>query len=119
MAIASKVQSHIQDIHRAQARGDLPKSAPINKRAWETAQGLEANFFQTMLGSMFEGVEGEGPMGGSDNASQTWRGMLVEQYAGAMSKAGGIGLTTQIYRDMLRIKERPSHAYSPSGQPRS
>lgn len=105
--IAAKMQqSYLQDIQRAQLRGDLPKSVPINKKGWETAQGLEANFFQTMLGSMFEGVQGEGPMGGADNASQTWRGMLVEQYAGAMAKAGGIGLTAQIYRDMMRNPQK-------------
>jgi Rod binding domain-containing protein len=51
------------EIRAAKAAGHIPKSLPENRRAWEVAQGLEANFFQTMLGSMFEGVDGEGPLG--------------------------------------------------------
>lgn len=98
------------DIRQAQARGQLPKGAPVNKKAWETAQGLEANFFQTMISSMFEGVKGEGLMGTEATGQDSWRSMLLEEYGKSVSAKGGIGLAPQIYREMLRHQESSSHA---------
>jgi len=73
---------------------------PVDRKAWETAQGLEASFFQTMLGSMFEGVKGEGTLGTAATGQDAWRGMLIEQYRPARGcpAKGGIGLAPQIDR---------------------
>lgn len=98
------------DIRQAQARGHLPKGIAFNKKAWETAQGLEANFFQTMLGSMFEGVKGEGIMGAEAQGQDAWRGMLIGEYGKAIAAKGGIGLAPAIYREMLRTQESSAHA---------
>ena len=98
------------EIQNAKNAGLLPKSMPVNKKAWETAQGLEANFFQTMLGSMFEGLDGEGPMGSGGTGQDAWRGMLLENYGKSVSAKGGVGLTPQIYREMLRHQESSYHA---------
>lgn len=103
------------EIRQAKAAGLLPKGMPENKKAWETAQGLEANFFQTMIGSMFEGIKGEGLLGTAATGQDSWRGMLVEQYGRTMSAKGGIGLAPQIYREMLRHQELSSHASQRSG----
>ena len=97
------------DIERAKAAGLLPKNIPANRKAWETAQGLEANFFQTMIGSMFEGVQGEGQMGTSATGQDAWRGMMIEQYSQAIVGKGGINLAPQIYREMLRHQESSAH----------
>lgn len=98
------------DIRQAQAAGRLPKNMPVNKKAWETAQGLEANFFQTMIGTMFEGIKGEGQMGTAATGQDAWRGMMFEEYGKAISAKGGIGLAPQIYREMLRHQESSTHA---------
>jgi Rod binding domain-containing protein len=98
------------EINQAKAAGLLPKNAPVNKKAWETAQGLEANFFQTMVGAMFEGVDGEGPMGTSATGQDAWRGMMIENFGQTISQKGGIGLAPQIYREMLRHQESSYHA---------
>ncbi|MCA0399625.1 MAG: rod-binding protein [Proteobacteria bacterium] len=101
------------EIQRAKSAGLLPKGTPVNRKAWETAQGLEANFFQTMVGSMFEGVKGEGAMGTEATGQDTWRGMLIEEYGKSITAKGGIGLTPAIYREMLRHQESSSHAVQP------
>jgi Rod binding domain-containing protein len=98
------------EIERAKTAGLLPKSAPVNQKAWETAQGLEANFFQTMLGTMFEGIEGEGPMGNAATGQDAWRGMMIENFGQSIARKGGIGLAPQIYREMLRHQESSYHA---------
>lgn len=103
-------------IRQAQQAGLLPKTMPLNQKAWETAQGLEANFFQTMLGSMFEGVEGDGPLGNAAKGQDSWRGFLLEQYGQQMAAKGGIGLAPAIYRELLRHQEQRVHAVpSPRG----
>ena len=99
-----------QEIQQAKNAGQMPKGMPVNKKAWETAQGLEANFFQTMIGTMFEGIQGDGPMGTSATGQDAWRGMLMEQYGKNISAKGGIGLAPQIYREMLRHQELASNA---------
>lgn len=112
-AIASN-PDYAAQIQQAKAAGFLPKNMPVNKKAWETAQGLEANFFQTMLGSMFEGVDGEGPMGNGPG-QDAWRGMLIENYGQNIAAKGGVGLAPQIYREMLRHQELSAHASQRSG----
>jgi Rod binding domain-containing protein len=89
-----------------EASGIAPSAPPVSPadRGWKTAQGLEANFFRTMLGVMFEGIGKEGPLGGSAS-SDAWRGMLVDSYADSIAANGGIGLAAQIYRDMMRNPE--------------
>lgn len=101
--------NYASEIARAKSAGLLPQGAPVNRRAWETAQGLEANFFQTMLGTMFEGIEGEGPLGNGPG-QDAWRGMLIENYGQSIARKGGIGLAPQIYREMLRHQELSSNA---------
>ncbi len=98
------------DIRQAQASGKLSKNLPVNKKAWETAQGLEANFFQTMISTMFEGIKGEGQMGTEATGQDSWRGMLLQEYGKSISAKGGIGLAPQIYREMLRNQESSAHA---------
>lgn len=109
MKIATN-SNYAVEIERAKTAKLLPQNTPVNKRAWETAQGLEANFFQTMLGTMFEGIDGEGPMGTAATGQDAWRGMMIENYGQSIAAKGGIGLAPQIYREMLRHQESSSHA---------
>ena len=102
------------EIQRAKSAGLIPQGTPVNRRAWETAQGLEANFFQTMLGSMFEGLDGEGPMGNGPG-QDAWRGMMLENYGKDLAAKGGIGLAPQIYREMLRHQELSPNASQRNG----
>ena len=99
-----------QEIRQAQKSGQLSANTTVNKKAWETAQGLEANFFQTMIGTMFEGIKGEGQMGTAATGQDSWRGMLIEEYGKTISAKGGIGLAPAIYREMLRHQESSTNA---------
>lgn len=78
-----------------------------NKKAgaMKQAQDFEAVFLNSMISKMFEGVKGDGPMGGSDNAQSTWRSMLVDQYSQNIAQNGGIGLADQISKDILALQE--------------
>lgn len=71
--------------------GGMPKI----DRLKEKAQELEGVFLNTLVSEMFKGLETDGMFGGGQ-AEETWRGMLSEQYANEMAKAGGIGIAGQI-----------------------
>jgi len=83
----------------------LPTAAPAAKaKAKDAAQNFEAVFLNTMFNSMFTGVDGEGPFGGS-GATGVWRSMLTDQYARSFAKAGGVGIADHVYKSLLAQQE--------------
>jgi Rod binding domain-containing protein len=69
------------------------------------AQEFEHVFLSNMLGTMFSGVGGEGPMGDNGPGSTIWRSFLVDQYAGEIAKSGGVGIADQVSRELLSLQE--------------
>jgi Rod binding domain-containing protein len=53
-----------------------------------------------MFQQMFSGVKGEGPIGDTSGTGP-WRSMLTEQYAKGISKAGGVGISDDVYRTLI------------------
>jgi len=53
---------------------------------------------------MYEGVTTHGPFDGGQGESG-FRSMLVEQYSKEITRAGGIGLADQVYREILKLQE--------------
>ena len=86
----------------------MPRGAAIGgaeQKARAAAQDFEGVFIQTMVEQMFSGIQGEGPMGAGE-AGSAWRGMLIQQYATNISKAGGIGIADNVYREILSLQEK-------------
>jgi Rod binding domain-containing protein len=52
---------------------------------------------------MFEGLPTDG-LGGGGAGEAMFRPMLVQRYAEAMSKAGGIGLADNVMAEMIRLQ---------------
>ena len=73
----------------------------ITGKAKAASQEFESMFLSTMFEQMFTGVDGEGPMGGS-GALKVWRSFLTNQYAKTFAKAGGIGIASHVYDELLR-----------------
>ena len=51
-----------------------------------------------MFAQMTSGLKGEGPFGDTPGTG-VWRSMLTEQYSKSFAKAGGIGISKDVYRD--------------------
>ena len=83
----------------AQTTADLAKRAKIR----ETAQAFEANFLSIMLQPMFEGTDVDAPFGGGVG-EEMFRSVMTEQLGKQMARAGGIGLTDTIQREMLKLQ---------------
>ena len=89
-----------------QAQAADPQAAQRAK-AMKTAQDFEAMFLEQTLERIAAGGE-DGPLGESGTGG-VYRSMLVKEYAGQIAKSGGVGIATQVYREILRMQE-VSHA---------
>lgn len=72
--------------------------------AWQAAEAFEAMFLYQVFDAMSAGLSTGGPFGGGP-AEGSFRAMLNEKYAGAMSRAGGVGIADNIYREIIRLQE--------------
>ena len=79
----------------------LTKVSPKEQtRAKSTAQDFEAMFLNSMFTQMTSGLQGEGPFG-STTGTGVWRSMLTEQYSKSFAKAGGVGISNDVYRTLI------------------
>ena len=79
----------------------LTKVSPEKQvKAKASSQDFEAMFLNSMFSQMTSGIKGEGPFGDTQSTG-VWRSMLTDQYAKNFAKAGGIGVSTDVYRTLI------------------
>jgi Rod binding domain-containing protein len=67
------------------------------------AQEFERMFVAEMLQPMFAGIDTDGPFGGGQ-AEDVFRPMLLDRYADAVAKAGGVGIADAVLKEILRLQ---------------
>jgi len=79
----------------------LTKLSPqAQAKAKGAAQDFEAVFLNSMFSQMTSGIKGEGPFGDTTGTG-VWRSMLTEQYSKSFAKAGGVGISNDVYRTLI------------------
>jgi flagellar protein FlgJ len=79
----------------------LTKVSPAAQaKAKTTATDFEAMFLNSMFAQMTSGVKGEGPFGDTPGTG-VWRSMLTEQYSKNFAKAGGVGISNEVFRTLI------------------
>ena len=79
----------------------LSKVSPQAKaKAKATATDFEAMFLNSMFSQMTTGVKGDGPFGDTTGTG-VWRSMLTEQYSKSFAKAGGVGISNDVFRTLI------------------
>jgi peptidoglycan hydrolase FlgJ len=79
----------------------LTKVSPqAQAKAKSTAQDFEAMFLNSMFAQMTSGLKGEGPFGDTPGTG-VWRSMLTEQYSKSFAKAGGVGISNDVFRTLI------------------
>jgi flagellar protein FlgJ len=76
-----------------------------------TATNFEAMFLNSMFSEMTAGLKGEGPFGNTPGTG-VWRGMLTEQYSKSFAKSGGIGISHEVFRDLILQQARSAGSSS-------
>ena len=75
-------------------------SQQAQARAKATATDFEGMFLNQMFSQMTSGVKGDGPFGDTEGTG-VWRSMQVEQYSKSFAKAGGVGISNEVYRTLI------------------
>lgn len=79
----------------------LTKVSPqAQAKAKASSQDFEAMFLNSMFSQMTSGIKGEGPFGDTQSTG-VWRSMLTDQYSKNFAKAGGIGISNDVYRTLI------------------
>lgn len=68
------------------------------------ATDFEAVFLSQMMGAMFSGDEITAYFGGG-TAGEIYKSFLMDQYGKAMAQAGGIGIATEVKKELLSLQE--------------
>lgn len=78
-------------------------------KARKQADEFETVFLEQMTERMFATSDTggtEGPLGENGTGGNVFRSQLTQQYAQQLQKAGGIGLSDHIMRDLLKLQEQ-------------
>ncbi len=79
----------------------LTKVSPeAQKKTRAKAQEFEAMFLNSMFSQMTTGVKGDGPFGDTPGTG-VWRSMLTEQYSKSFAKAGGVGISDDVFHTLI------------------
>ena len=79
----------------------LKKVSPqAQAKAKSAATDFEAMFLNSMFSQMTSGLKGEGPFGDTTGTG-VWRSMLTGQYSKSFAKAGGVGISNDVYRTLI------------------
>jgi peptidoglycan hydrolase FlgJ len=79
----------------------LQKVSPqAQTKAKTQATDFEAMFLNQMFSQMTSGLKGEGPFGDTEGTG-VWRSMQTEQISKSFAKAGGIGISNEVYRSLI------------------
>ena len=79
----------------------LTKASPqVQAKAKSQAQDFEAVFLNSMFSQMMSGIKGDGPYGNTPGTG-IWRSMMTEQYSKSFAQAGGVGISSDVYRTLI------------------
>ena len=79
----------------------LTKVSPqAQAKAKASSQDFEAMFLNSMFSQMTSGIKGEGPFGDTPGTG-VWRSMLTEEYSKSFAKAGGVGISNDVFRSLI------------------
>jgi peptidoglycan hydrolase FlgJ len=97
-----RLTSQIAEADRATTNAQKPTQTAVEARA--TADSFEAHFLATFVDSMFSGMKTDGPFGGG-HGETVFRSLLNQEYAGAMTRSGGVGIADSVFNEILKIQE--------------
>ena len=112
MPRAAAVTTPRTDLDLAEALTKVSPKAQAKAKA--TATDFEAMFLNSMFSQMMSGVKGEGPFGDTPGTG-VWRSMLTEQYSKNFAKAGGVGISDDVFRTLIMQQAKSSNSNSNSG----
>ncbi len=78
-------------------------SAAVRAKIDASAKKFESQFLSVMLGHMFDGTSAAAPFGGGQG-EEMFKSFLTDAFADAIAQHGGVGLSKDISRAMLKLQ---------------
>ncbi len=91
------------DVLRPGPTAPTAGSAATRAQIERSASEFEAAFLSSMLNTLFQGVQAPDPFGGG-SGEETFRSFLNEAFSRTMTRAGGVGLSDAVAREMLTLQ---------------
>jgi flagellar protein FlgJ len=88
----------------AQSAGSQSATQGSDK-ARKTSDDFEKMFLEQSLGEVTKNSGEDGPLGDNGTGGSVYRSMLMNEYAGNIVKTGGVGISNQIYNQMMKMQE--------------
>lgn len=102
-ALAKSASSSLQKTLQNVASGSASQTH-AKDRTKKTAQDFERMFLEQTMDRV-NGSEGtEGPLGENGTGGGIYRSMMNKEYANAIVKSGGVGISDQVYKQMLAMQ---------------
>jgi flagellar protein FlgJ len=87
----------------------MAKVSPLAQaKTRKQAEDFEAMFLNTMFSQMTSGIKGEGPFG-ETTGTGVWRSMLTDEYSKSFAKAGGVGISNEVFRSLIIQQAKASN----------
>ena len=96
--------ANIASAARAQRVAGQIQAPMASEEVRRVAEAFEAVFISQMMAPMFQGLETDELFGGGPG-EDIYRSVLIEEYGKSIARAGGIGLSDAIQREILRLQE--------------
>jgi flagellar protein FlgJ len=100
--LVESVNSALNSGQSTAAKTTVEKTADKNRK---TSDDFEKMFLEKSLDQMTASDTAEGPLGENGTGGGVYRSMLMKEYAGTIVKSGGVGISNQIYSQMLKMQE--------------
>ena len=81
----------------------VPSADAARAKIKQSAQDFEASFLSVMLAQMFKDVGPEAPFAGGQG-EEMFKSFFADAVAKQVTKAGGVGLSTTVEREMLKMQ---------------
>jgi len=79
----------------------LQKVSPqAQAKTRKQSEDFEAMFLNTMFSQMTSNIKGDGPFGDTTGTG-AWRSMLTDEYSKSFAKAGGVGISNDVFRSLI------------------
>jgi Rod binding domain-containing protein len=86
------------------ATAGAPKTA-AEVKARKASTEFETMFLEQTLDRLTQSEGTDGPLGDNGTGGGVYRSMLAKEYAGQIVKSGGVGISDQVYREMMKMQE--------------
>ncbi|HEX6118664.1 MAG TPA: rod-binding protein [Dongiaceae bacterium] len=83
-----------------------PVDAKDQAKIKAAAQDFEAFFITHAFGDMFAGLTSDPEFGGGEG-EDIFKSLLLQEYGKQVAKAGGIGVSEMVQKQLLQLQEAP------------